>query len=338
MCTNRFWTIANINRKDRFIPMEIIRPLKLGTISLPDAESRLVCRTILLDMLGEATITVDEGDLGGVTGLFWKHVDLSLATLYLPKTPLRLTASGIGTPGIVILRATDGPMIVHHRQQVFTLASRDVILLPADTSSEIVLPDGGRFDCAHLPHSAIAPLQKSLDRLLLRKFHAECLPLQLLTNYAGYLLRQDHQDKDHASMMVAHFYSLLPVLAQEVAENPSVPDLPQNRVESIKALIEANLADGSFSIADVAKVEGITPRAIQKIFSRTGTTFSRYVLERRLVLAKTMILSDTASRPISQIVYSVGFNDLSYFNRTFRSRYGIRPTDLRRMSGQTGDA
>lgn len=318
--------------------MEIIRPLKLGTVSLPDAESRLVCRTILLDMLGEATITVDEGDLAGVTGLFWKHVDLSLATLYLPKTPLRLTANGIGTPGIVMLRATDGPMIVHHRGQVFTLALRDVILLPADTSSEIVLPEGGRLDCAHLPQPAIAPLRKSLDRLLMRQFHAECLPLQLLTNYAGYLLRQDHQDKDHASMMVAHFYSLLPVLAQQVDDGTSTADLPPNRVESIKSLIEDNLADGCFSITDVAKAEGITPRAIQKIFSRTGTTFSRYLLERRLVLAKTRILADTASTPISQIVYSVGFNDLSYFNRTFRSRYGIRPTDLRRMSGQMADA
>ncbi len=318
--------------------MEVIRPLKLGTISLPDSESRLVCRTILLDMLGEATITVEHGDLAGVTGLFWKHVDLSLVTLYLPKTPLRLLASGIGTPDIVMLRATDGPLIVHHRQKTLTLAPRDVILLPADTSSEIVLPEGGRLDCAHLPHLAIAPVRKSLDCLLLRSFQAECLPLQLLTHYAGYLLRQDYQNKNHASMMVAHFYSLLPVLAQQVKDDANPPDAPQNRVESMKTLIEANLADGSFSITDVAKAEGITPRAIQKIFSRTGTTFSRYVLERRLFLAKTIILADTLATPISQIVYSVGFNDLSYFNRTFRSRYGIRPTDLRRMAGHNEEA
>ena len=36
--------------------------------------------------------------------------------------------------------------------------------------------------------------------------------------------------------------------------------------------------------------------------------------------------------PISQIAYNVGFNDLSYFNRTFRRRYGVRPTDLRRLA------
>ncbi len=314
--------------------MEVIRPLKLGTITLPDSESRLVCRTILLDMLGEATITVEDGDLAGVTGLVWKNQEVSLATVYLPRTSLRLTAHGVGTPDIVMLRATDGPLIVHHRRQTFEMAPRDVILLPSNTMSEIDLPEGGRLDCAHLPHAAITVMRKSIDCILLRPFSAECLPLQLLTNYAGYLLRQDHQDKEHASMMVAHFYSLLPVLAQYVAEaTPSA--VPQSRLEAIKRMIEENLADGSFSIADVAQAEGITPRAIQKLFSRAGTTFSRYVLERRLVLAKTRILGDNAATPISQIVYSVGFNDLSYFNRTFRSRYGISPTDLRRMTAQT---
>ena len=209
--------------------MEVIRPLKLGTLTLPDSESRLVCRTILLDMLGEATITVEDGDLAGVTGLVWKHQELSLATVYLPRTALRLTAHGVGRPDIVMLRATDGPLIVHHRKQSFEMAPRDVILLPSDMMSEIVLPEGGRLDCAHLPHAGITLARKSVDRILLRPFSAECLPLQLLTNYAGYLLRQDHQDKEHASMMVAHFYSLLPVLAQYVAEAaPSaVPHWPR---------------------------------------------------------------------------------------------------------------
>jgi AraC-like DNA-binding protein len=103
-------------------------------------------------------------------------------------------------------------------------------------------------------------------------------------------------------------------------------------MSSIKMLVEENLANGSFSITDVAEAEGITPRAIQKFFSREGTTFSRYVLERRLSLAKGLILAEGSSTAISQIAYNVGFNDLSYFNRTFRSRYGVRPSDLRRLA------
>lgn len=101
---------------------------------------------------------------------------------------------------------------------------------------------------------------------------------------------------------------------------------------SIKMRVEQNLANGSFSITDVAEAERITPRAIQKFFSREGTTFSRYVLGRRLSLAKSLILAEGEATSISQIAYNVGFNDLSYFNRTFRSRYGVRPSDLRRLA------
>lgn len=83
------------------------------------------------------------------------------------------------------------------------------------------------------------------------------------------------------------------------------------------------------------------PKASHRARSRNFSVgqarpFSRYVLERRLVLAKSLILAENTATPISQIVYSVGFNDLSYFNRTFRSRYGIRPTDLRRMTAPDG--
>jgi AraC-like DNA-binding protein len=35
------------------------------------------------------------------------------------------------------------------------------------------------------------------------------------------------------------------------------------------------------------------------------------------------------SRTISSVAFEVGFGDLSYFNRTFRSRYGMTPSDVR---------
>ncbi|THK36168.1 AraC family transcriptional regulator [Ensifer sp. MPMI2T] len=311
--------------------MEIIRPLKFGTLSLTDRESRLVCRSILVDMLGEATIATEEGDLAGVTGLFWRYVSLSLATVYFPKTPLRVAANGIRDAGIVIMRAMDGPLIVHHRRKKVEAARRDVLFLPADASCEFALPEGGRFDCAHLPAYAVASVRALLRPVMMQPLAADCLPLQLLTNYAGYLLRQEYQSEEHAGMMVAHFYDLLPVLAQHVS-NLGPRETPQNRMASIKRLIEQNLANGSFSITDVAEAEGITPRAIQKFFSREGTTFSRYLLGRRLALAKGLILAEGSSSSISQIAYNVGFNDLSYFNRTFRSRYGVRPSDLRRLA------
>lgn len=110
----------------------------------------------------------------------------------------------------------DSPLVIRHRRIKVEAARADVIFLPSDASSEITLPEGGRFDCAHLPAYALASKRDLLKPIMMQPLAAECLPLQLLTNYAGYLLRQEYQSEEHAGMMVAHFYDLLPVLAQDI--------------------------------------------------------------------------------------------------------------------------
>jgi AraC-like DNA-binding protein len=69
---------------------------------------------------------------------------------------------------------------------------------------------------------------------------------------------------------------------------------------------------------------------IQKLFETEGTTFTEYVMERRLVEASRM-LSDPrfADRTISEVAGNAGFGDLSYFNRAFRRLYGATPSDVR---------
>lgn len=311
--------------------METIRPLRLGARSLPDRDSRIICRNILLDMLGEATIRVDGGDLAGLTGLYWRYVSLSLATIYLPGAQLTVQARGVMDQSVVILRPMGGALNIRLRKRNIRVERNDVIFSPANEAMDIELPEGGRLDLAHLPAPSLAARAHILKPLLLKPIQADCLPLQLLTNYAGYLLRQNVQSLEDAGMMVQHFYDLLPVLAQHLGDAPQ-PAEPQARITSIKARIEENLSNSDYSVNEVAEAEGITPRAVQKFFSREGTTFSRYVLEQRLAIAKAMIIAEAAAQPIGQIAYRVGFNDLSYFNRTFRSRYGMKPSEWRKFA------
>lgn len=280
-------------------------------------------------MMGEATISHAEGDLSGMRGLFWSHVSLSLATLYFPGTALRLSAGGLKDAGIVILRAMDGRLSITQRQRRAEAAQADVVFLAANAPLSIVLPEGGRLDCAYLPGHALGSARKRLSPLLLQPIPGGNLPLQLLITYAGYLLQRDHQLESDAEMMIAHFYALLPVLADTAARG--IPGLAtSDRLGSVKAHIETLLADSTFSIANVARMEGVTIRAIQKLFTREGTTFSGYLLDRRLDLAKTAILLNGTFTPITQIAFDVGFDDPSYFSRTFRKRYGMTPRDLRR--------
>jgi AraC-like DNA-binding protein len=84
------------------------------------------------------------------------------------------------------------------------------------------------------------------------------------------------------------------------------------------------------SVAEIAVRHRCTPRYVQLLFEQEGTTFSDYVLTQRLARAYRRLTDPRrAGEKISAIAYDVGFADLSYFNRTFRRRYGARPSEVR---------
>jgi AraC-like DNA-binding protein len=69
---------------------------------------------------------------------------------------------------------------------------------------------------------------------------------------------------------------------------------------------------------------------VQMLFESEGTTFSRFLLDQRLAHAHHMLSNPLlAKRTISTIAYEAGFGDLSHFNRAFRRRYGVTPSDIR---------
>jgi AraC-like DNA-binding protein len=71
---------------------------------------------------------------------------------------------------------------------------------------------------------------------------------------------------------------------------------------------------------------------IRKLFGGEGTSFSEYVLTRRLIRAHRMLTDQRwAEVGIASIAYDAGFGDLSYFNRAFKRYYGATPSDVRNV-------
>jgi uncharacterized membrane protein YkvA (DUF1232 family)/AraC-like DNA-binding protein len=111
-------------------------------------------------------------------------------------------------------------------------------------------------------------------------------------------------------------------------------DIRAARLKAIKADILVNLGD-ELTVTAVALRQGITPRYIHMLFEIEGATFSEYVLDQRLMRAYG-IISDPrfADLKINTVAFASGFGDLSYFNRTFRRRFGMTPSELRKIVHQ----
>ena len=103
------------------------------------------------------------------------------------------------------------------------------------------------------------------------------------------------------------------------------------RLDAILREIATGYLDPFFSVGVVSAKLRLSPRYIQDLLHTTGSGFSERVLELRLQHSVGLLAhaSAGAMRKVSDIAYSCGFNDLSYFHRCFRRRFGMTPSGVR---------
>ncbi len=101
----------------------------------------------------------------------------------------------------------------------------------------------------------------------------------------------------------------------------------ENRVKLITGYIETHILDASLD--DLATQLGYsavyTSGLVKKL---TGKTFSELLQEKRCVVA-AKLLKET-DMPIDEIIYSVGYENESFFRRIFKERYGESPLRYRK--------
>ena len=93
-----------------------------------------------------------------------------------------------------------------------------------------------------------------------------------------------------------------------------------------------------FSLEGLAQGEGLSPRAIQKLFRAEQLTFSQYLRRRRLERAAQDLLDPLqAETMVAEIGFRLGFTDPAHFSRAFREQYGTTPSVYREQAAATAD-
>jgi len=192
----------------------------------------------------------------------------------------------------------------------------------------------GRFLTIVLPRPKLSGLVQDLDSAYARQIPAQNAALQLLIRYVSTLHQGGPPDNAALAQAVASHLIDLAALAVgtgvDVAHEVLQRGVAAARLQTIKTDIRNGLGDHALSPAVVAARHGVTPRYVHKLFERDGTSFSEFVLARRLERALEMLKDPHfAGHTISAIAFDCGFSDLSYFNRTFRRVYGGTPSDIR---------
>lgn len=161
--------------------------------------------------------------------------------------------------------------------------------------------------------------------------------LKLLVHYVTLLHRTPAITDPETSLTVAsHVRDLIALAAgtsRDMERIAAAGGLKAARMASVKSYIADNLGRHELSVVRAARRHHLTERYLQRLFEGEGTTFSRYLLERRLKRAYDMLASPLHRHfIISAIAYECGFAEIPYFNRAFRSRFGATPSEIRGLS------
>lgn len=169
-----------------------------------------------------------------------------------------------------------------------------VILLTAKTSDE-----------AHLEG-----LKSTADAFLTKPFNNEIV-------------------KATVTQLIAERKKLHTRYSQELVLRPVdivINSVEEKFIEKLQLILNKELANSEFSSDDFAASIGMSRMQLhRKLKSLLGVSTSEFLRNERLKASTELLKKGKAN--ISEIAYSVGFNDVSYFSKCFKEMYHCTPTE-----------
>jgi AraC-like DNA-binding protein len=225
------------------------------------------------------------------------------------------------------------------------LAGRELDLAPEDigladaahVGAHVSQLSKGRFRSLFVDRKTMLALCPRAEDLIARPLTPNAGIKLLLQGYYDLVIENAGSLDAAARLAAAQHLIDLVVLSlgagRDEAELAKGRGLAAARLEAIKADVLARLGNGDLSLGDVAQRNRASARYVQILFERTGATFSEFVLEQRLLRAARLLRDPLhRARKVSDIAHVAGFNDVSYFHRTFRRRFGMTPSDMRNQA------
>jgi AraC-like DNA-binding protein len=271
-----------------------------------------------------------EGELHMLPGAALASVT---ATPFRVSRTQRLIAHDMTDMAFVV--TADVPLRVAQNGREQLLDAGDAIFLRGNERCVIQSGDRAQFTNISVPVDDLMPMLANDLDLSMTVVSRQSDALDLLLGYVRLLqTRRKPHSEELGRLAAGHIRDLVAALIGPEPDGGSSAGVRGGvraaRLRAIKADIGRHICEPELSIDRIAMRHGISPRYIRKLFQEEETTFSDFVLFQRLERSRHLLRSPVqAVSTIASVAHACGFNDLSYFNRTFRRRYGMTPTDFR---------
>jgi AraC-like DNA-binding protein len=209
------------------------------------------------------------------------------------------------------------------RPGALTLFRLDEPFQSADRSSRT------QFTCVYLPADALRAAVPGLDDLVGCELESGGA-LSLAMDYGDMLLKHPAA-VDEAGMAIATHLLDLTALGLGARSDVGIAarrgGLRAVRLKAVLKVMEQRYCEPDFSAQKLAAAVRLSERYVNELLFEAGASFTTRLNELRLLRAAELL--QHAQRRISDVAFECGFNDLSYFNRCFRRRFGLTPSAAR---------
>ncbi len=219
---------------------------------------------------------------------------------------------------------------VIHRGREFTMRPGSMALLRLD--EPFFAADGAshkRFTNVHLPTATLRAVVAGVDDMVGRELEPGGA-LSLAMDYSDLLLLHPGAVDEAGMAIAAHLMDLASLGLGARGEHAAAArrrGLRAVRLKAVLMILQQRFAEPDFSAQKLATAAGLSERYVNELLHEAGASFTVRLNELRLRKAADL-LTHSQSR-ISDIAFDCGFNDLSYFNRCFRRRFGLTPSAAR---------
>lgn len=158
--------------------------------------------------------------------------------------------------------------------------------------------------------SKLEGLRIGADDYVIKPFNMQEL-LARIANLIG-LRKKLIQKYKHATVIQPHEITVTP--------------LDERFIQKALAIVEENIDNTNFNIDKFSDAMGMSRMNLhRKLKSITGLATNEFIQDFRLKRAALLI--EKKADTLAQIAYMVGFNDQSYFTKSFKKKFGRTPTE-----------
>ncbi|MBU9736537.1 AraC family transcriptional regulator [Diplocloster agilis] len=142
-----------------------------------------------------------------------------------------------------------------------------------------------------------------------------------------YINKEPYYELRLKELLLHFFYLLFHHNFLSIQKSRPVIRENEEKIRIALKYIEEHYSD-DLSIDKLADLTGFSPCHFMNTFKKyVGLPCNKYITQFRLDLA-AKLLSETRD-PIMNIALMIGYNNISYFNRSFRDKFGITPREYR---------